>query len=165
MPQKSFVVLGVSHRVQGEKDFRDSFDDPVYREIVNEIISNDHIDFVGEEAGRNTAHAERITQRLLGAGRYLNVDPLGAERVRYGIGETYFPPRVDELPVDRWAVVENEKREQIWVDQLAEKTTTRGLLICGFYHAFSVAAKLLSKGFEVEVRTYMPWNKLARGVA
>jgi hypothetical protein len=99
---------------------------------------------------------------LLGAGHYLNVDPLGEDRVRYGIGETYFPPPVSGLPVDRWVVAESEKREQIWVNQLVERTTDTGLLICGFWHAFSVAAKLLNRGFEVEARTYTPWNKLAK---
>jgi hypothetical protein len=162
MGQKSFVILGVSHRVQGEKDFPGAFDDPVYREIVNGIISNDHIDFVGEEGGVNTTDAEKIAQNLLGTGHYLNVDPLGEDRVRYGIGETYYPPLLGELPVERWAVAENEKREQIWVNQLVERTTTRGLLICGFFHIFSIAAKLMSRGFEVEAGTYIPWNKLAK---
>jgi hypothetical protein len=80
MPEKSFVVLGVSHRVQGEKDFHGAFDDPVYRAIVNEMISNERIDFVGEEGGFNTTDAEKIAQSLLGAGHYLNVDPLGEDR-------------------------------------------------------------------------------------
>src|SRR5260370_17856274 len=64
------------------------------------------------------------------------------------------------LPVHRWVVAEIEKREQIWVDRLIERTVAKGLLICGLYHPFSVAAKLLNRGFEVEARTYLPWNKL-----
>jgi len=161
MRPKSFVILGVSHRVQGDMDFINAFDDPDYREIVNKIISDDHIDFVGEEGAVNTTDAERIAQNLLGAGHYISVDPvLEEDKKTHGIGQTYLPPALGELPVHRWVVSENEKREQIWVDLLVERTAARGLLICGFYHAFSVAAKLFCGGFSVDARTYMPWEKL-----
>jgi hypothetical protein len=160
VPLKSFVVLGVSHRVQGDTSFIKAFDDPDYREIVNKIISHDHIDFVCEEGAVNATDAERIAQNLLGAGHYLNVDPvLEEDKKKHGIGETYLPPVLGELPVHGWVVLENEKREKIWIDRLIEGTVARGLLICGFYHTFSVAAKLLNRGFEVEARTYMPWEK------
>jgi hypothetical protein len=98
---------------------------------------------------------------LLGVGHYLKVDPvLEEDKKRHGIGETYYAPAVGALPVHRWVVAEIEKREQIWVDRLIERTVAKGLLICGLYHPFSVAAKLLNRGFEVEARTYVPWNKL-----
>jgi len=158
MSPKSFVVLGVSHSVQGDVDFIDAFDDPDYRDIVSQIISNDRIDFVGEECAVNTTDAERIALKLLGAGHYLNVD--SEDKKKEGVGNTYVPPAVGELPVHGWVVSENEKREQIWVDLLVERTAERGLLICGFYHAFSVAAKLFKREFDVDARTYMPWEKL-----
>jgi len=130
------------------------------------MLRDDHVDFVGEEACINTTDAQRITQNLLGAGHYLNVDPVFEEdKKRYGIGETCLPRPLTALPVERWVVPENEKREKIWVDLLVERTAARGLLICGFYHAFSVAAKLLSRGFEVEARTYIPWEKLGANSA
>ena len=160
MRPKSFITLGVSHRVQGDEDFRDAFDDPTYRDIVKEIISGERIDFVGEEAAINTTHAERIAQNLLGTGHYLNVDPvLEEDKEKYGIGETCLPCPLTGAPVYGWVVAENEKRERIWVDLLIKRTVARGLLICGFYHTFSVAAKLLGKGFEVEARTYLPLEK------
>ncbi|MGB8476616.1 MAG: hypothetical protein WCE61_21240 [Candidatus Acidiferrum sp.] len=165
MPQKSFVILGISHRVQGDADFINAVDDPVYKEVVSEIISKDHIDFVGEECSVNSTDAERITQKLLGIGSYLSVDPvLEEDRRKCSIGETCLPRPLTALPVERWVVSENEKREKIWIDLLIEKTDTKGLLICGFYHAFSVAAKLLDRGFEVEARTYIPWEKLGLNV-
>lgn len=166
MPQKSFVVLGVSHRVQGDMDFVNAIVDPDYGEIVSEIISNDHIDFVGEECCVNTTNAGRIAQKLLGADHYLNVDPVFEEdKKAHDIGETCLPRPLTSLPVERWVVSENEKREKIWIDLLIERTLRRGLLICGFYHAFSVSAKLLNRGFEVEARTYIPWEKLGLNVA
>jgi hypothetical protein len=163
MPPKFFIILGVSHRVQGEPDFHGAFHDPDYATVVSEIISSNHIDFVGEEAGNHTTVAENITTSSLGAGHYLNVEP--ENREQHGIGNTYDGYKLPsasggEFPVLRWMVAENEKRERIWVNLLVEKTATKGLLICGFNHAFSVAAKLLNGGFEVEARTYIPWDKL-----
>jgi hypothetical protein len=158
---KFFLVLGVSHRVQGN-DFVGAFPDPDYAAVVSEIISNNHMDFVGEECSVTATVAENIAQNQLGVGHYLNVDPvLEGDRKRNNIGETCFPPGLCELPVYRWIVAENEKRERIWIDRLVERTTKRGLLICRFFHAFSVASKLLNRGFEVEARTYIPWEKLA----
>jgi hypothetical protein len=60
MPPKFFVILGVSHRVQGDLDFINAFHDPGYEEIVREIITRDNIDFVGEECAVNTTAAGRI---------------------------------------------------------------------------------------------------------
>src|SRR6266849_3970660 len=141
MPPKFFIVLGVSHRVQGDMTFVRAIHDPDFTTVVSEIISSDHIDFVGEECGINVTVAEKVAQDLLGTGHYLNVDPPVEDRTRYGICDTYCPPPLSGLPVHRWIVAENEKREQIWVERLIERTAAKGLLICGFYHAFSVAAK------------------------
>ncbi|SRR6266566_3036505 len=162
-PSKFFFVLGVNHKVQGESNFPGTFVDPDYDKVVRDIISSKGIDFVGEEGGDHTTIAERITQELLGAGHYLNVEP--ENRSEHRIGETYDGYKLPsasggEFDVLRWMVAENEKRERIWVDHLIEKTTSTGLLICGFYHAFSVAAKLLDRGFDVEARTYLPYDKL-----
>src|SRR5437867_1487435 len=144
-PSKFFFVLGVSHTVQGEISFPGTFVDPDYDTVVRDIISTKGIDFVGEEGGDHTSIAERITQELLGAGHYFNVEP--ENPWQHGIGKTYDGYKLPsasggEFAVLRWMVAENEKRERIWVDHLVEKTASIGLLICGFYHAFSVAAKL-----------------------
>jgi hypothetical protein len=162
-PSKYFFVLGVSHTVQGESNFPGTFVDPDYDIVVRDIISSRCIDFVGEEGGDHSTIAESIAQELLGAGHYFNVEP--ENRWEHGIGETYDGYRLTsvsggEFDVLRWMVAENEKRERIWVDHLVEKTTSTGLLICGFYHAFSVSAKLLDRGFGVEARTYLPYDKL-----
>lgn len=160
---KFFFVLGVSHRVQGEPDCHGSFDDPNYATVVRDIISRNGVDFVGEEAGDHTSVAERIAKELLGPEHYLNVQPKNPQE--HGIGPTYdgynlTSPSGGEFPVLRWMVAENEKKERIWVDLLVEKTASTGLLICGFYHVFSVAAKLLDRGLGVEARTYLPFDKL-----
>ena|SRR5258708_5619651 len=162
MPQKSFVVLGVSHRVQGDKDVFDAFHDSGYAAVVKEIISNDHIDFVGEEWSDSTSIAETVTQSVLGAGRYLNVSPSIKDIERYGLGEKCHGSSLGVPLVMYWDISDNEKLEQIWVDQLTERTAARGLLICGVFHTFSVSAKMLNRGFEIEARTYMPWDKLAQ---
>lgn len=160
--QKFFYVLGVSHRVQGEIDFRDSFFDPDYGTVVRDLIHSQEIDFVAEEGGDHTTIAERITNELLRPGHYLNVSP--EHREDHRIRDTfngYMLTSVtgEDFPVLRWFLRETEKLEQIWVDLLTQKTIARGLLICGFYHTFSVGAKLLKYG-SVEGRTYLPHDKL-----
>ena len=162
MSLKSFVILGVSHRVQGDMDFVNAIHDPDYAQVVSEIIYRDHVDFVGEECAKNATVAEKVAQDLLGSGHYLKVDPPIEDRESHGIGEMYCPPALGGLPVHGWIVAESEKRENIWVDQLIEQTTEKGLLICGYLHVFSVGAKLLNRRFRVEARTYVPWQKFCR---
>lgn len=154
----------MSHRVQGEPTFPGGFTDPDYETVLRDIISSKVIDFVGEEGGDSTTVAEKIAKEMLGDGHYLNVEP--EDRGQHGIGETFSGYRLsgiagDEIEVLRWFVAENEKRERIWVDHLIQRTNENGLLICGLFHAFSVAAKVLDRGFKVEARTYVPWKKLA----
>jgi hypothetical protein len=160
--EKFFYVLGVSHRVQGEMNFKDSFYDPDYGTVVRDLIRTENIDFVAEEGGDHTTDAEKITDELLGPGHYLNVSP--EHREDHDIGETfngYMLTSVtgEDFPILRWFLSETEKLERIWVDLLTKRTAGRGLLICGFYHTFSVGAKLLEYG-SVEGRTYVPYDKL-----
>lgn len=160
-----FYVLGVSHTMQGETTVPGHFEDPDYATLVTNIISSTGVDFVGEEGGNDTTFAEKITNDLLGPGHYLNVEQ--QDRYQHDIGTTYDGYKLPsasggQFDVVRWFVSENEKREKIWVDHLVARTDRTGCLICGFYHAFSVAAKLFDRGFEVESRTYLPHDKLAR---
>jgi hypothetical protein len=161
--EKSIIVLAVSHRVQLDDPtvpFK-TIDDPVYKELLRGIISNEHLDFVGEEAGDKTTHAEQITQDLLGAGHYLNVNPPVEDLERLGVAQSCHGSPLGEPPVMYWSIEKNETRENFWVDRIVESNPTRGLLICGCFHAFSAAAKLFDRKFKVETRTYMPWDKLA----
>jgi hypothetical protein len=157
-PRKTFYVLGVSHRVQGEIDFEGSFDDPDYLEILRRIISSERIDFVAEEGGDHTSIAEYVTSELLGAGHYLNVNPEHREDRDIGrlCGVTPLSGVTGETV---WFADEIDKMEAVWIDHLVRRTVTKGLLICGFYHTFSVGVKLLESGL-VEARTYLPLHKL-----
>jgi hypothetical protein len=161
--QKSFIALAVSHRVQAGDPTAPSktFDDPVYKEIVKGIVFNDRIDFVGEEAGDKTTHAEQITQEVLGDGHYLNINPSVEGQASLGVAHPCHGTPRGEPRVMYWSIEKNEKRENFWVDRIVEANPKNGLLICGCFHAFSVAAKLLKRGFKVETRTYMPRDKLA----
>jgi hypothetical protein len=160
--QNSFIVLGVSHRVQVDDPsapFK-TFDDPDYKKIVRGIISNEHIDFVGEEAGNRTTHAEQIVLELLGSGHYLNLNPSAEEEETLDVVRPCHGSRPGEPLVMYWSVEKNERREAFWVDRIVKAKPTRGLLICGCFHAFSIAAKLFEREFKIETRTYMPWGKL-----
>ena len=161
--QKYLIVLAVSHRVQADDPtapFK-TFDDPVYKKIVKGIISNERIEFVGEEAGDKTTHAEQITKEVLGPGHYLNVNPSVEDIERLGVAQPCHGAPLGEPPVMYWSIEKNENKENYWVDRIVEANPQKGLLICGCFHAFSVAAKLLKRGFKVETRTYKPWDKLA----
>ena len=155
MPPKFVIVLGVSHRVQGDSKVFDAIVDADYPNLLKSIIRDDRIDFVGEECDDNTTIAEEIVNSVLEAGHYLNVNPSTEERERY-----YHGSPLGEPPVSHWHISKIEELENFWINKLIERNPTRGLLICGYLHTFSVAAKLLKQKFEVEARTYMPWEKL-----
>jgi MoxR-like ATPase len=124
---KSFIVLGVSHRVQVDDPnapFK-TFDDPVYKKIVREIVSNEHIDFVGEEAGNKTTHAEQIALELLGPGHYLNVNPSAEEEQTLGVVSPCHGSSLGEPHVMHWSVEKNERRETFWVDRIVKANATR----------------------------------------
>ena len=151
-PSKSFVVLGVDHRIQGDPDVRGAFNDLDYRALIEAIISCGKIDFVGEERNLNITFAERITDQLLGTGRYINIDIPPGEREAQEIGDTTRMPLFNfETRHDLEA---HDKRESFWVKRLVEKTAIRGLLICGSLHTFSVSLKLMGLKFKVDACTY-----------
>lgn len=155
---KSFHILGVSHRVQGEPSFKGSFGDPDYHAIVRQIILTGKIDFVAEEGGDNTTVAERIADELLGVGHYLNVSP--EEREASGIGLLCAGAPLSAVAGEmEWHVSAIDEMERIWIYHICDRTVENGLLICGFYHTFSVGTKLL-KGGSVKVTTYLPHDKL-----
>jgi hypothetical protein len=164
--QKNFVILGVNHKVQGDLERPGTFEDPDYLDLLTVIIQTNNIDFVGEEGTSNPTYAQKIAKELLGEGHHQNVDPLvGAEREALGIESTgrmlsFQNPLGNEYGVWCEVVAEQEKREEIWVDRLIEKTAVSGLLICGHLHTLSVAFRLRDRGFEVNARVYLPLNKL-----
>lgn len=156
-PQRLFYILGVSHRVQGEIDVRDWFVDPDYAAIVRDVISCEKIDFVGEEAGNHDSTAEKIAKELLGPRHYVNLNPEHPEG--HSIGKLCLGSPLSSTAGEMWSIPDVDKMECLWVDILTEKTLARGLLICGFYHTFSVGVKLLKIG-SVKAKTYLPHDKL-----
>jgi hypothetical protein len=155
---KTFHILGVSHRVQGEPSVEGSFDDPDYRAIVRQIVSREKIDFVAEEGGDHTTVAEQIANELLGVGHYLNVTP--EDRLAFGIGRLCAGAPLSAVAGEMtWNVSAIDKMERIWVQHICDRTNENGLLICGFYHTFSVSTKLLKSG-SVTATTHLPHDKL-----
>jgi hypothetical protein len=114
---KTFTVLGVNHKVQGDAEHQGTFYDPDYIDLVAVIIRSNNIDFVGEECTSNPTYAMEIARELLGEGHHRNVDPLrGAEREELGIGSTggmisLRNPLGGEYGISCEVVPEQEKRE------------------------------------------------------
>lgn len=160
--QKNFHILGVSHRVQGEPSVKGSFDDPEYHAIVGRIILTEKIDFVAEEGGDHTTVAEGIANELLGVGHYLNVNPEEREASRIGLLCAGAPLSAVAGEME-WHISAIDEMERIWIHHICDRTVENSLLICGFYHAFSVGTKLLRSG-SVKATTYLPHDKLCNHI-
>jgi hypothetical protein len=125
---------------------------------VRDVISSEKIDFVGEEAGNHVSIAEKIANKLLGPGHYLNVNPEHDEH--HGIGNLCMGAPLSSAAGEMcWSIPDVDTMERLWVYILTQKTLTRGLLICGFFHTFSVGVNLLKSG-SVKAKTYLPHDKL-----
>jgi hypothetical protein len=84
---------------------------------------------------------------------------------RLGIAPTGDPHLVNPLGQfsdSYWEEFESEhsKREDLWLKGITGKNFESALFVCGFLHAFSVAAKLRLAGFEVGTWIYVPYSKL-----
>ena len=74
-------------------------DDPRFKELLDELIAEDGIDFIFEEAtGLGPTTAEKLSP-MLGPDRYLDVDPPRNERVKFGIPENTNEPLMLGSPV------------------------------------------------------------------
>jgi hypothetical protein len=110
--KKLAMVLAVPHQLQG-LGFRGYVEDPSYPKLLKQFVRED-VDFVFEEAtGRGPTIAEGLTESLLGAGHYMDVDPPPTERKTLGIataggGEWIEPGYTTDYY--EWAITE-EKQE------------------------------------------------------
>src|ERR1700735_586203 len=156
---KRLFVLGTSHRVQGSPHFPESVDDPGYSALLNEIVSEQSIDFIFEEAsgcGRTTAN--RLAKSLPPV-RYLDIDPHPDLAHLSGIVDANGPPFPRDIsPQEK--VEEDARREEFWCKQIAEQDFQGGLVICGYLHTLSIIFRLRAAGFSVQFDQYIPHDKL-----
>jgi hypothetical protein len=166
------VVLGTDHGLQGSLD-KNTINDPSYTVLIEKLIECFSLDYIFEEAsGRGPTTASKLQRAGLG---YLDVDPPGPERHKYGIPrglpcecfifyEIRDPKRPNPEPTATIkSLNEVLAREKYWVTQISATKFASGLIICGCAHTFSVAAGLKTAGLTIEdVLIYMPPEILAK---
>jgi hypothetical protein len=150
-------VLGTSHRVQGSPIFPESVDDPGYTTLVSELIFNERIDFVFEEAGGG---GQTTAARLAGSPeiRYRDIDADPEPISQFGIRQLGTAGEPD--PGDAELVEDHNKREERWCARIVEQDFKSGLVICGYEHTLSISFKLRSAGLDVKCGSYLPYDKL-----
>lgn len=161
---KTMLVLAVPHQLQGP-NFQGYLEDPSYACLVESSLHTG-VNFVFEEvAGRGPSIAEGLAKSLLGAGRYVDIDPSRNERQKYGISEG----TGEGYPIDPFnssdayyclSLADQRKREELWLQRIQAQHFEKGLVICGLAHCLSISFRLQSDGFSVETYNYMPYNKL-----
>jgi hypothetical protein len=166
---RKLVVLGTSHQLQGKK-FPRSIDDQCYRDLVEQLILVNKLDFVFEEAaGYAPTDAELLAKACPQPIGYMDVDPSKDEREQYGLsgdtGESYMvdlwqsPPCVARTE----QVAKHAAREEFWLERIHGQDFAFALMVCGDAHGLSFSFRLRSAGFDVEsCISYMPYDKLCR---
>jgi hypothetical protein len=157
MTQK-IAVLGTLHELQGAQQRIGNIDDPDYRTIVAKLL--DGRDFLFEEIGGvGPTDAERLAQKSLGPGRYLDVEPHFSKRLKKTRAGY-------DNDISDWAyqfVEDLAERETEWLKRIQETEFSDALLICGHAHTVSVSFKLAGAGYSVEkLHQYIPHHRLCR---
>lgn len=153
------IVLSTQHELQGEK-FYGYVKDPLYAQLLRDLINTEKLDFVFEEAsGRTPTIAESVTDAELGRHHYEDVDPSRDQRESLGISTATNEPWMIGTPPDAgfayWQFhEEHEKRERLWIQRIQEREFKSALMICGLAHGLSFAFRLQSANFAVKAITY-----------
>jgi hypothetical protein len=142
-------------------------DDPDYPEVLQQLTSTKHIDFVFEEASElGPTIAAHVGAAL---GGYLDIDPGREWRPEFGIAKDTsqscaLDPRHSRESLCWHLLAEHRKRELLWLQRIENQAFKRGLFICGIAHMLSVSYRLLERGYETEAVLYEPRFKVADGL-
>jgi hypothetical protein len=156
------IVLATHHELQGAEKRAGNVNDPLYAELLEELVEAEGLDFIFEEAtGLGPTIAEKLSQAKLGAKRYLDVDPPRGEREKLGIPTDTNKPFMIGTPPDaafaNWELHQvHAKREELWIQRMMEWDFKKSLMICGLAHALSFTFRLQSAKFTVKTATYVP---------
>lgn len=75
------IVLATHHELQGAEKRFGNVDDPLYAELLEELVDAQGLDFIFEEAtGLGPTIAEKLSQAELGTERYLDGPVQGRTR-------------------------------------------------------------------------------------
>jgi len=168
------TVLGTYHELQGSKKRPGNINDPLYVDLITDLIQEQTIDFIFEEAtGLGPTSAEDLSAKLVGANRYLDLDPPTQKRQIFGIPpETNKPVMLgtpmSDPPNVGWAnwqpIRMHEAREKLWLERIKGQAFNKALMICGIVHMLSFAFRLQDARFEVKAIDYRPRHKFPGAV-
>ena len=153
------IVLSTQHELQGEK-FNGFVKDPLYEQLLKDLIVREKLDFIFEEAsGRTPTIAENLAIAELGPNRYMDMEPTRDQREGLGISATTNEPWMIGTPPNaafaNWQFHEvHAKREEFWLHGIMEQKFTSALVICGLAHGLSFAFRIPSAQFRVKAITY-----------
>ncbi len=119
---------------------------PMYLQRLKSLIRLHSVDLVAEEAGTlSTTYArEAVKEESKASTRWVNVET----------EEEY--KRAPNNGCDTLIDFEfHDARERVWIETTSRAMKESALLICGYVHTLSVAGKFRSRGFEVEVHSYI----------
>jgi hypothetical protein len=159
------VVLGTTHELQNGENNPRRIDDPQYGELLDLLIAEDEIDFIFEESGGLGPTTSQKLSLKWGPNHYLDVDPPRDERTKFGIPENTnehiflgspvaTPPTA--VTADRVFHEAHARREEHWLRQIMKQDFKKALMVCGQNHALSLAFRLSTASFNVNVVTYAP---------
>jgi hypothetical protein len=156
-------ILGTQHELQGCQKRAGNLNDPLYLPLLKELIAQDALDFVFEEAtGLGPTIAQNLSVNEMGANRYLDVDPSRENREKFGISADSNEPNMIGSPMAVWAYYDalfyevHAKREVLWIQEMRKQEFERALMIVGQNHTLSLAFRLLAENFAVKTFTYTP---------
>jgi hypothetical protein len=158
------IVLATLHEFQSLEKFFRTRVDPIYANLLGQLIDDEHLDFIFEEAsGLGPSTAQELSREKLGPDRYLDVDPYREQRESLGIrGESGEPYFIDGSPqggpTATWQFLEaHERREEIWLQRILQQEFEKALMICGVAHTLSFAFRLRAEEQEVKILEYSHW--------
>lgn len=144
MPKLKICICAVHH------DYQHCAPRPAYLQNVRDLIKLHSVDLVAEEAtGVPTTYAQQelLKPEYTGKTTWKNVDLSGEERK--------LVPDINSLGIGTQMDFDlHMLREWVWVIRTSKAMKDSALLICGWTHAFSVAEKFQSAGFDVDVNVY-----------
>ncbi len=162
---RSVLVLGILHELQGP-GFYNYVEDRSYPKLLETAMSG--VELVFEEAsGRGPSIAEAEAVGILGAGRYLDIDPSADQRAQCGIPEVTASgfPIDPQYSSDSCCTLNHDAqrlREEEWVRRIKGREFQKALVIVGIAHSLSLQRRLSEAGFSVKLWAYEPHAKLCR---
>lgn len=138
------LVVGCNHGIQYREhplDSREQRDQKIrFVALLDRVIKDNRIQFVGEEWGREVATAAYALAEATDQITWANINTSCTELAQLGIPEDYTVRNYPDELKERW----NRQREQVMIRKLLENrgTAKRLVVVCGFGHMQALTESL-----------------------